>query len=278
MSTHTHLAHLARAHGCTLYALKSRIAADTIAEAVAAIRERGLTAKAARAAYDAAESAAAQYDCDQLTHERRVRRAHVATYTLDQRKVRIIERMISRDSLPGGHYSGCTSWRVEAVAPGMGGASTSTEHGEQYSRRCTYRKTNASHSVSVSVHDLYHARYTLGLPATVDGIPVIAGDLVRPGIYRIRLLYSRGKRADARTAFAANQGGGQWHVAATERGAVTALNRAVCAPDRATRRPARQLRAPPVGGSRSALTASRCRFPESAAGVPRQCRRRWGLS
>ena len=226
--TLNHLRHLARTHKCTLRALRARVEHSTIAAGVASIQ--GPTRKAARAEYDAAEAAHDTYQRHVRKHLRRVAARETVDMTIAYRKKRMVWRAIGCDW--GGEYSGDTGRAVVLCASGESSARTVTSRGEQYSSRCTYHMTDAVHVVHASLHDIYTAR-SMGLPARIDGQPVLAAELVRPGIYRVRLLATVGKQVDVQTRYAANQGAGRWHVAQTERGAVTAINRALRADEAA---------------------------------------------
>lgn len=76
----------------------------------------------------------------------------------------------------GGQYSGTTTTRVEWATSAH--AETLTMSGDQYSRRCTYRKTDAQHLVSLSVRDIVDL---LDAPDLVEwsrreGLPLIGYD------------------------------------------------------------------------------------------------------
>ena len=76
----------------------------------------------------------------------------------------------------GGEYSGDFSARAEWGTAAT--ARTYTSRGDQYSRRCTYHKTNATHVVTLDparVHAL-HASERLRQLSAADGLPLIALD------------------------------------------------------------------------------------------------------
>jgi hypothetical protein len=82
----------------------------------------------------------------------------------------------NRAASGGGEYSGTTTIRTEWAASAH--AETLTMSGDQYSRRCTYRKTDAQHLVSLSVCDIVDL---LDAPDLVEwsrreGLPLIGYD------------------------------------------------------------------------------------------------------
>lgn len=198
------------------------------------VQRRGgkITVKAARARYDAALPIADQVRRDTRRGDnRRYRANRPATPTIEQRKVRQIGRLLA--DYPGERYSGATEWVIIPCERGKWHAETRARDGEQYSRKCTYRRTDATHRIHVSLADLVAAKAT-GVPGLIDGQIIVAAKQVRAGIYWVATLRTTGNRADYGQGCVANQGDGRWHFAKTERGAVTALNRSLRA-DEASR-------------------------------------------
>ena len=203
----------------------------TVADGVAAIRTRtGCTVKTARERLDAARAVVDTVHADQRRGEKR--RANAVTagvLSIDDRKSLAIRSMmygLGGAGLPGEHYSGDTLWRVIPVGRPDVGASTLTTSGDQYSRRCTYRRTDATHRLKICLSDLVAARRT-PVPASIDGEIVIRAQSIRENVYQITTIGTKGKEVELRHRFAADQGAGQWYLGKTERGAVTALNRSV---------------------------------------------------
>jgi len=82
----------------------------------------------------------------------------------------------ARASSLGKEYSGTTT--IKSTWAATASAKTFTTSGDQYSRRCTYRKTNAQHVVSLSVRDIVDL---LDAPDLVEwsrreGLPLIGYD------------------------------------------------------------------------------------------------------
>lgn len=143
---------------------------------------------------------------------------------LGRRKERMANSLRAR-CWPGGYYSGETDWELHMCSQDqLGDASTVLEDGGDYSRSCPYSRTDATHHIYICLSHLI-AAHRCGWTA-IDGDLVTAAKEVRRDIWEVRLLTTVGKRAVARTRYAARQGDGQVHLARTVRGAVTALNRA----------------------------------------------------
>lgn len=223
MSLHTHLSALARQNDCKLYALKARVNNDTITRAVAQIRERGLTFKKARAAFDEAEKAFEAYQNNLRKGAKRRAKARVASRgSVEDRKARMIRKLLDR--LPGDYYSSDTKWNVEAVKPGQGHASTETwkDFEAEYSGNFRgYYMTAAEHKIGVCLGDLLEARRQ-GLPGNV-----IESRKVQEGVFEVKILESHGKQARTRKTFMARAGLQDWKEAKTERGALTVFKRAM---------------------------------------------------
>ena len=181
------------------------------------------TIRKAQQRYDKALAAAAQY-CQE--HEKGEQRRQLASVrpslTIDQRRVRQIKRLLP--FWPGKRYSGDTVWRVRHCDAGVQSADTDTSQGDQYSRGCTYKRTDAHHKMHINLSDLIAARRT-PVPLTVDGWMVVRAKQVRDSIFEVTLIGTKGKSATDRQGFVAIQQAGRAHLAKTERGAVTALNR-----------------------------------------------------
>jgi len=75
----------------------------------------------------------------------------------------------------GENYSGATDYSVKWTACPFPKAETSTDKGDQYSRGCTYRKTDASHVVSLSPEwaVLLAEREDVATLSERDGLPLI---------------------------------------------------------------------------------------------------------
>jgi len=229
----SHIRHTAQRAGVAIADL-SVIASSGggVAQTLAAMRDnlkrRGIesTIAQARERIEAARPALEQMANDIARgNNRRSRTARKPDLTLTQRTVRQINRLMN--AIPGERYSGKTTWTCRPIRRGESPtAQTEKSYGEQYSSRCKYSKTDANHAYSVSLSDLIAARAT-GLPAAIDGWQVVRAKQSRAGIYEVSLLGSARNQARARIAFAADQGAGRWHLAETERGAITALNRSL---------------------------------------------------
>jgi len=145
--------------------------------------------------------------------------------SVDERKTHQVRRLVYQHVNPEA-YSGETSYQFSAAkTPGGISAETVTSAGEQYSRQVTYHRTNAIHRIRLSLTALAAARRT-GVPASIDGNAVVSAVMVRDGIFELIVIRIVGKQISLAVRFSADQGDGQWHLAKTERGAVTALNRA----------------------------------------------------
>lgn len=165
---------------------------------------------------DQANLRAARRSARGKTERRAARRRN-----LEWRKRHQLRRLTAR-YWPGGDYSGDTDWELHTT-DGTGSAHTTVRGGEQYSRRCRYQKTNATHRITLNLAHVAAAR-RCGW-TTIDGAMVSAAKELRPGIWSVTLLATSGKRAIAIERFAARQTDGRVHLAKTERGAVVALGR-----------------------------------------------------
>ena len=183
------------------------------------------TVKTARSRFDsAAETVTVYHQQQQLGDHRREIAAIAPPLTVAERKAHQLRRLVGSDA-PGGDYSGVTSWRIKPVSPGEVGAYTTTSTGEQYPGRGHVNfRTDAVHVMHLSLTTLLAARQT-PVPRTVDGNLVVSAKLTRPDIYAVKVVTQIGKQVDLRPMFVADQGGGQWYLGKTERGAATALNR-----------------------------------------------------
>jgi len=228
-----HIRHIAReaSRGIAAADIEARVAAGTIAGAVEEIRDRiqrrggRCTVAAARERYEAAAQDAEQYLLEQeLGAVRRQKARTDQPASIEARKVAQIRRLL--DDVPGRWYSGETAWVVSSAARGTATAQTETELGDPYPGSGGYgNKTDATHRIRLSLSDLAAARRT-GLPRSIDGWQVCAAKQIRAGIYSVSLIGESRKRVMPRPGFVAVQGHGRYHLAKTERGAVTALNRA----------------------------------------------------
>lgn len=82
------------------------------------------------------------------------------------------EEAVSIAASMGGDYSGDVSFTVKFGSSGTG---TTTSIGDQYSRRCTYRKTDAVHQVAMNPEGLpeLFANERLRQMSNRDGLPLI---------------------------------------------------------------------------------------------------------
>jgi len=91
----------------------------------------------------------------------------------------------------GGEYSGETkyfvTWGDKTIA------STSTSQGDQYSRRCSYRKLDATHNICLNAEDILTVQDCAGLAAasTRDGLPLLS---YNPKLGAARWLKARNKQ------------------------------------------------------------------------------------
>lgn len=212
-------------------------------DAVAAIRDRinarrngCCTLKRAMERYDLADRAVTEWaDQRNVGRERRAWRQIAPRLTVEQRKVRQIKRILGgmRRTANGGcaHFrppahSGDVTRIFESVPTGNASAETVTSRGEQYSRRCTYHRWDATHTIRASLVDLLNVHRS-PVPELVDGLLVLqVADTDREGVYKIKAIEIVGKRLRCVIKHVADQGDGQWHVAKTLSGAVIARNRA----------------------------------------------------
>lgn len=119
-------------------------------------------------------------------------------------------------------YSGDTTTTIHYGAPD---ASTATGYGEQYSRSCTYAKTDCSHHITVAP-DWFTRVHLRGL-ARVDGLLTLAAEPVDAEgytVYRASWLRSKGKRLTAEHGYIAIGEHGAAH-AKTESAAKSILTR-----------------------------------------------------
>jgi len=202
--------------------------------ATAAIRTRvharggQCTWAAASARLDAADRSIARYLRERnVGDRRRVTAKRLGRGSVTERTTYQIERLLALapPSQYGGRYSGETRYTVTPVSPGVPISSeTVTDRGERYTKSSRWYKTDATHNYRLSLTRLLTSR-RLGLPTRIDGHIVVAASTVRPQVYAVTLIQRVGKQVVCRQMYASDQGGGMWHLARTERGAVTALHR-----------------------------------------------------
>ena len=143
--------------------------------------------------------------------------------TLVERAKRRRERLIL-DAAQGQieSYSGNTTATIHYGEPA---AETATSRGEQYSRSCTYVKTDCSHHITVAP-DWFASVHLRGI-SRVDGLLTLAAEPVDAEgytVYRASWLRSKGKRLAAEHGFIAMEGHRVAH-ARTESGAKAILTR-----------------------------------------------------
>jgi len=153
--------------------------------------------------------------------------------TEKQRLDAAVQRLIGRPCA-GQAFSGSTGWNVEYGEPA---ASTSTWEGDQYSSRCKWKKTCASHQYRATLSGLLRVRRA-GLPirCRLDRAMIIDAQLVRtePGgrVFSAKCIVERNKGISLRDVFIADQGGGKIYFGRTVRGCVTAIRRASATPSK----------------------------------------------
>lgn len=235
-----HLRHIARETHTPAADMKIALDAGGLrtGAATAAIRTRvharggQCTWAAASARLDAADGSIARYLNERnVGNRRRVTAKRLGRGSVTERTKYQIERLTSEEwpaqllSQYGGRYSGETSYIVTPVGPTSTLlAETVTGRGEQYTKSSRWHKTDATHNYRLSLTRLLTSR-RLGLPTRIDGHIVVAASTVRPQVYAVTLIKRVGKQVVCRQMYASDQGGGMWHLARTERGAVTALHR-----------------------------------------------------
>jgi len=221
-----HVRHLCRTHKTPLADVLAVISTNNKKDAMSSIRKRVLcTWAAAEVRYFKANAV-----LDVLRKEVRVgdKRRKIARQpdplTIAERKAHQLRRLVGSDA-PGGDYSGVTSWHIKPVSPEDVESYTTTSTGEQYTGRGHINfRTDARHVMHLSLTTIIAARRT-PVPRLVDNNFVVSAKLTRPDIYAVKVVTQIGKQVELRPMFAADQGGGQWYLGKTERGAVTALNR-----------------------------------------------------
>lgn len=231
------LRHRAKSAGITQHALRIACSRNmTITAKVQAIRDanhkRGgaVTLKTARQRLDAAVPVAKQLLDDLEMGRWRQHRAAVETPSLPERfAAQIAQRL--RLHAPGGLYSGSTHWDFEHGSPD---AWTDTSQGDTYSGRCTYHRTNATHKIRATLSGLKRIA-DAGLPYSLPRDDAVLLDVttirVEPEgrVIAATIADGKGKAIRCRQVFIADQGDEQYHVAKTERAAITALRRAATA-------------------------------------------------
>ena len=233
----TAIRHYARRAGITEGALRVALNRDaTIQEKVLAIqarcRARGgrLTRRASRQRLDEALPVARQLTCDLGRGEHRRRGAAVDEPTLEARFSRQIKNRLY-PSIVGGTYSGSTRW---VYLRGDPDAHTTLAEGAPYSSGCKYLRTDAVHTIHATLTGLRRVA-AAGLPYRLarDRTLILDATAIRVEregkIVAVTIVDQKGKAIRCKQAFVADQGGGQFHVAKTERAAVTALRRAAAA-------------------------------------------------
>jgi hypothetical protein len=222
-----HISYAAKMNGVPVWDVRIAYESRTKTEAIAAIRNRAkCTFRQAGERFAAAQEVVLAVRAQRSKGYCRRKNAEIApSQSVYERKTNAIRRIIG-GALPGEHYSGETVWKISAVPRTEVSAKTTTSSGEQYSRRVTWHKRDAVHWLNICFGDLVAARRT-PVPASIDQELVIRAQQVRPDIYELTTIGTKGKAVDLRHRYAANQGGGQWHLAKTERGAVIALNRSI---------------------------------------------------
>jgi hypothetical protein len=230
-----HLRHIARATHTPAADMTIALDAGGVqtGAATTAIRKRvharggQCTWAAARERLDAADRSIVRYLRERKIGDlRRVTAKTLGRGSVAERTRYQIERLfVTPLSQYGGRYSGETSCTVTPVGPtGRISAESVTQEGERYTQSSRWHKTDATHHYRLSLTRLIRAR-RLGIPPRIDGHIVVAAVRVRPQVYHVTLIQRVGKQVVCRKMHASDQGGGMWHLANTERGAVTALHR-----------------------------------------------------
>ena len=149
--------------------------------------------------------------------------ARLPLSSLDTRRVNRRERLIlaaAQGQIES--YSGDTTTTIHYGEPA---AETATARGEQYSRSCTYAKTDCSHHITVAP-DWFTRVHLRGLDS-IDGMLTLDADPIDSDgytVYRASWLRSKGKRLSAEHGFIAIGDNGAAH-ARTESGAKAILTR-----------------------------------------------------
>ena len=236
------ISHAARVNKMTQAAIRAALGAaygqTTKRDAVKSIRDatgrRGnpITYAAARGRLDAAAPVARKIAADlRRGDDRRHAAAIPAARTTKERKTAQITAILS-EATPGrylgGRYSGQTSWVIGSGPPA---AKTVTNGGDQYSRRCTYRRTDALHYISTTVSALGRVR-DAKVPVYLARDELIVLDVIETttyqgrGIHEAVVVRQKGKKLTTAAVFVADQGDGQYHVATSPRAAKMAITRA----------------------------------------------------
>ena len=188
MKVSAHAKHVCRTHRVAQADFLAVTSTTTRRDAVAAIRDRinarrngCCTLRRAMERYDVVARAVAEWsDQRNVGRERRARRRLAPRLTVEQRKVAQIERILGgmrRTASGHAHFrtpahSGDVTRIFEAVPSGRASAETETSDGEQYSRRCTYRRTDATHIIRASLTDLINVQRS-PVPELVDGLLIV---------------------------------------------------------------------------------------------------------
>ncbi len=131
------------------------------------------------------------------------------------------EAMGARAVKCGKNYSGATDYSVKWTDFPFPKAATYTEKGDQYSRGCTYRKTDASHVVSLSPEwaVLLAEREDVAILSSGDGLPLI-------GIHadgRVCWIKTKANAITSEVGWIAHFGATCYHSTASQRAAEQGL-------------------------------------------------------
>jgi hypothetical protein len=213
------------------YALEGGTQAQAIADIRSGNHRRGgkMTFNKASERFCIALSVAREAKSDLLRGEkRREKRAGVTQGSTEDRLNRAVNSLFPHRGF-GGDYSGTTTRTITYGEPSV---DTTQTCGDRYGGSSKYFQTNATHSISCTVSGL-RSVIESGLPIWLgaDNAYLIQAAKTRPGIFKVLAVVAVGKQIRLRKMFIAQQEGGFFHLAKTERGAVTALNRSNQAPE-----------------------------------------------
>lgn len=128
-------------------------------------------------------------------------------YAARKRRERVVKEWLYRNA---SDYSGSTHYTVSTRD--IVGAYTTTSRGEQYSRGCTYRKTNANHTIEIKP-DYWHKVIRRGIMELNGMLTLDAEWIDHPTrtVYRAAWVRVKGKRIVKETGFIAISESGSAH-------------------------------------------------------------------
>lgn len=237
-----------------LRAIERLIAADAAKRNAEAAAEDAASACMATLEEDATKAASAAWKAHQHAHALDAAWRSMAKHQRDYASTAVAAAVSVAEAAVafGGSYSGSTS---REVAWGeFTTATTTVSKGDQYSRRCTYRKTDALHKVTISVDgvvDLLEAN-VIREASREEGMPLIA---YRAATGEATWVTDRNKRLVAVRGWIAAEGDTIYHSTESLDHARRGLARKAAAAARSAERSAEDARA----ARRAKLVVRLCR-------------------